>query len=147
MLILVIILHAVLVNIDDHLFNNKRGHLKYETLSVILGALLFLIPQLIAIFVTYDETMGLVYKVLAGISMVSIVQSEMFHKNLHVKERLLHACLYVLHPIVLFTFFESWQNNYFVTHTNFWMIQLVYVGVGIKTITYQIIYWNYIHEK
>ena len=147
MLILVIILHAVLVNVDDHCFNNKRSHSKYETISVITNAILFLIPQVMAIFFTYSEEMGLAYKIIAGLSMLSIVQSETFHQNLELKERLVHACLYILHPIVLFTFFESWQNNYFEVHPNFWMIQLMYVGVGFKTISYQIIYWNYIHDK
>jgi hypothetical protein len=134
------------VNLDDHIFNNKRLHSKYETLSVITDGLFFLLPQLVATFVTYTEQWGIIYKVLGAISMASIIKNEYFHKNLELKERLIHACLYVLHPIILFTFYESWINNYFVTNSNFWMFQLFYVGLGLKTITYQVIYWNYIKE-
>lgn len=147
MLILLLILHITLVNIDDHVFNNKRSHSKYETISVITDGLLFMIPQLIAIFVGYTENWGIIYKVLGAISMASIIKNEYFHSNLETKERLIHACLYVLHPIILFTFYESWINNYFVTNPNFWMVQLLYLGVGFKSICYQVIYWNYIHGK
>lgn len=147
MLIALIILHVILMNLDEHYFNKNRAHSRYEILSVISDGILFLIPLLIAIFVSYDESWSIIYKTLGAISMISIVKNELFYKGLDVRERLTHACLYVLHPIILFTFYESWQNNYFDTHTNFWMIQLVYVGLGFKTICYQLIYWNYIHEK
>jgi hypothetical protein len=141
------LLHVVLVHLDEHHFNKKRQHSKYEIASVISDGVLFLLPQLLAVFVTYHEKWELLYKVLGAISMISIVKNELFYKNLEVRERLTHACLYVLHPIILFSFYESWQNNYFSTHTYFWMFQLIYVGIGFKTITYQLIYWNYIHEK
>ena len=147
MLIALLILHSILVNIDDHFFNNKRRHSKYETLSVITDGIFFIIPQVMAIFITYTPMWGTIYKVLGAISMASIIKNEYFHKGLDTRERIIHACLYVLHPIILFTFYESWTNNYFVTNTNFWMVLLVYVGIGFKSISYQIIYWNYIADK
>lgn len=147
MLIALLVLHTVLVNIDDHVFNNKRSHSKYETMSIITDGIFFILPQIVAIFITYTEDWGFIYKVLGAISMASIVKNEFFHKGLDTKERLIHACLYVLHPIILFTFYEAWINNYFVTNTNFWMVLLVYLGMGFKSISYQIIYWNYIHDK
>jgi hypothetical protein len=140
-------LHIILVQIDEHFFNKKRSHSRFEIISVVSDGFLFLLPQLLAIFVTYDEKWDLIYKCLGALSMISIVKNEWFYNDLDKMERLTHACLYVLHPIILFTFFESWQNNYFDTQTNFWMFQLIYVGVGFKTISYQIIYWNYIHES
>lgn len=141
------ILHASLLNIDEHYFNKNRSHSKYEIASIITDGIFFLIPLLFAIFIQYDEGLEIIYKGLGALSMISIVKNEYFYKDLEVKERLVHACLYVLHPILLFTFYESWKNNYFVAHPNFWMFQLLYVGLGIKTITYQVIYWNYIHER
>jgi len=147
MLIALLILHAILVNIDDHVFNNKRSHSKFETVSVITDGIFFILPQLVATFIAYTPSWGIIYKVLGAISMASIIKNEYFHKNLDTRERIVHACLYVLHPIILFTFYESWTNNYFVTNTNFWMVLLLYVGMGFKTISYQIIYWNYIADK
>jgi hypothetical protein len=146
MMIALMIIHVCLHNLDEHIFNKNRSHSKYETLSSVTDGIFFLLPLLMATFVTYSENLEIVYKAIAGISMVSIITNEIFYKNLEVKERVIHACLYVLHPILLFNFFESWQNNYFQENTNFWMIQLLYVGFGIKSFLYQIIYWNYIHE-
>ena len=147
MLIALIILHAVLLNLDEHYFNRKRSHSKYEVASVITDGILLLLPMLLAMFVTYHEKWVFLFKTLGAISMISVVKNEYFYRNLEVQERLVHACLYVLHPIILFSFYESWQNNYFVNNTNFWIVQLLYVGVGFKTVSYQLIYWNYIHDK
>ncbi len=147
MTLALMILHVCLISIDEHYFNKKRFHSKYEIWSILTDGVLFLIPILFATFVPFDEKWIILYKVLAGLSMISIIKNEFFYKGLDKWERLTHACLYVLHPIILFNFYESWQNNYFQNNTNFWMFQLLYVGLGIKTLTYQIIYWNYIHDK
>lgn len=146
-MILLMTLHVILHNLDEHYFNKNRNHSKAEVYSNISDGVLFLIPLLFATFVTYEKSFEVYYKVLAGISMVSIVKNEIFYKDLDVKERVVHACMYVLHPILLFNFYESWQNNYFSENTNFWMFQLLYVGFGFKSISYQLIYWNYIHEN
>lgn len=147
MLVALIVLHAVLLNIDEHYFNRKRSHSKYEIASVISDGVFLLLPMLLAIFVNYEEKWVWVYKTLGALSMFSIIKNEYFYKDLERNERILHACLYVLHPIIIFSFYESWVNNYFVTKTNFWIVQLFYVGVGFKTVSYQLIYWNYIHDK
>lgn len=147
MTIALMCLHVILITLDEHYFNKNRGHSRFEVLSVISDGIFFLIPILFATFVPFHEKWVLLYKALAAVSMISIIKNEFFYKGLDVRERVTHACLYVLHPIILFNFYESWQNNYFQTNTNFWMFQLLYVGLGIKTATYQVIYWNYIHEK
>ena len=147
MMILLMFLHMGLYTLDEHLFNKRRKHSEHEIVSVVLDGALFLIPILFATFVSFDEKWVLPYKIIGALSMISIIKNELFYKNLEVKERLTHACLYVLHPILLFTFYESWKEDYFVSNPNFWMVQNFYVGFGIKTVAYQIIYWNYIHEK
>lgn len=139
--------HTLLHNLDEHYFNKKRPHQRYELLSVISDGVLFLIPIVIATFVNFHEQWVPLYKLVAGLSMLSIIKNEFFYDNLRRSERMIHAALYVLHPMLLFTFYESWRNNFFDQYPNFWMFQLLYVGLGIKTVTYQIIYWNYIHEK
>ncbi len=146
MTIFLMILHVLLINVDEHYFNRKRPHSKLEIWSIITDGLFFLIPISIATFIKFDPKWIFLYKALAALSMISIIKNEYFYKGLDRWERLTHACLYVLHPIILFNFYESWQNNYFQNNSNFWMIQLLYVGLGVKTLTYQLIYWNYIHE-
>ena len=79
--------------------------------------------------------------------MISVIKNQYFYRDLDVKERVVHACLYVLHPIILFSFYESWQSNYFVNNMNFWLVQVLYVGVGFQTVCDLLIYWNYIHDQ
>lgn len=146
-MIILMIVHVILHNIDEHYYNAKRSHSRLEVYSHISDGILFIIPLLFATFIDYDPELEIIYKFLAGLSMVSIVKNEYFYEKLEVGERLIHACLYVLHPILLFNFYESWQLDYFSLHTNFWMVQLLYVGFGFKSISYQLIYWNYIHDK
>lgn len=142
MTILLICIHVILMNIDEHYFNKNRLHSVKEVWSILLDAFLFLASISFATFVKYEPDMIIWYKTLAGLSMISIIKNEFFYSGLNKWERLVHAALYVLHPIILFNFYESWQN----TNTNFWMIQLVYVGLGVKSLAYQFIYWNYINE-
>jgi hypothetical protein len=137
-------LHVCLLNFDEHFFNRNRPHSKKELASVLIDGFLFLIPLALATFIPYQEHMSNVYKFLAALSMMSIVKNEFFYENIEKWERVTHACLYVLHPILLFNFYESWQKNYFDENPNFWMFQLLYVGMGMKSIVYQIIYMNYI---
>ena len=146
MMMALMVLHVCLLNLDEHYYNKKRQHSKYEIVSVITDGFLFLLPLLLATFVTFDEKWVILYKTIAGISMVSVVKNELFYKGLEVQERFIHACLYVLHPILLFNFYESWKLNYFQSNYYFWMFQLVYVALGVKTVSYQLIYWNYIHD-
>jgi hypothetical protein len=147
MTIFLMIIHVALITLDEHYFNKNRFHSKYEIWSILVDGILFLIPILFATFVPFNAKWVILYKTLAALSMVSIIKNEFFYKDLCKWERLTHACLYVLHPIILFNFYESWQNNFFQNNMNFWMFQLLYVGLGVKTLTYQVIYWNYIHEK
>ncbi|MCF8059633.1 MAG: hypothetical protein K9K67_10070 [Bacteriovoracaceae bacterium] len=146
MTIFLMVIHVILITLDEHYFNKNRPHSRYEIWSILSDGLLFMVPILFATFVKYDPKWVFLYKSLAAVSMISIIKNELIYGPLCKWERLTHACLYVLHPIILFNFYESWQNNYFQTNTNFWMFQLLYVGLGIKTVTYQVIYWNYIHE-
>ena len=148
MLIFLMIVRVGLLNIDEHYYNKNRSHTKYEILSVITDGIFLMIPLLFATFVPHHPKWELTYKVMGASSMLSIVKNELFYnKDLQIPERLIHAALYVLHPILLFSFYESWTKNYFDSHPNFWMIQIIYVGIGFKTVSYQLVYWNYIHEK
>ncbi|MDD0852974.1 hypothetical protein HBN50_07695 [Halobacteriovorax sp. GB3] len=147
MTLLLMCLHVILMNIDEHYFNKGRAHSVKEIWSIIIDAALFFVVILFATFVPFSQEMIVVYKALAALSMISIIKNEFFYQGLKKEERLVHASLYVLHPIILFNFYESWQNNYFHTNTNFWMFQVLYVGLGFKTLCYQIIYWNYINEN
>ena len=82
MTLALMILHVCLISIDEHYFNKKRFHSKYEIWSILTDGVLFLIPILFATFVPFDEKWIILYKVLAGLSMVSIIKNEL-KKDFH----------------------------------------------------------------
>jgi hypothetical protein len=147
-LLILIFLHIVLFHLDEYYFHRKRPLTRKEVISMFVDGLLFLPPLMLAIFTTFSEELKILYIVLASLSCLSIVKNECFmHSGICRKERLLHSLLYVLHPILLFSFYLSWERNYFVHNINFWIVQVVYLGAGLRTLAHQLIYWNYIREN
>lgn len=141
-----ILIHGSLFMADEYLFHKKRGLDRAEINNSLIDGALFLIPLVISIFFPYKALTKYIFLVSAFLSCISIVKNELFYKDLCVRERLIHSFLYVLHPIILYSFYISWSENYFHQYSNFWMVQLIYIFFGTKTLAYRIIYWNYIHE-
>lgn len=146
-LLSMMVIQVILFNVDEYYFHRKRGLVKQEVISAIVDGALYLIPLLIAIFLPFNSLWQKLYIGFAMISCLSIAKNECFYPSLTAPERVVHALLYILHPVMLYTFYISWEQNYFTTMINFWMIQIIYMALGAKTLTYQIIYWNYVHQK
>ncbi|OIQ18990.1 MAG: hypothetical protein BM556_06815 [Bacteriovorax sp. MedPE-SWde] len=140
------ILHGTLFTVDEYLFHKKRGLSKNEIYNSLIDGALFLIPLVICIFFSFKPLMKNIFLGCAFLSCISIAKNELFYKDICVRERLIHSLLYVLHPAILYSFYISWAGNYFDAYPNFWMLQLIYIFFGLKTLAYRIIYWNYIHE-
>lgn len=141
-----IIIHALLFAADEYLFHKKRGLKKDEIYNSLIDGALFLIPLVISIFFPFTNLTKIIFLTTAILSCISIVKNELFYKDLCVRERLIHSFLYVLHPAILYSFYISWAGNYFHEFSNVWLVQLVYIFFGTKTLAYRIIYWNYIYE-
>lgn len=139
-----IIIHGALFMADEYLFHKKRGLSRAEINNSLIDGALFLVPLVIAIFFPFKELTKWIFLISAFLSCLSIAKNELFYKDLCVRERLIHSLLYVLHPAILYTFYISWVGNYFHSYSNFWMVQLIYIFFGTKTLAYRIIYWNYI---
>lgn len=138
--------HAGLYFWDEYILHKRRGLSKTEINAGIGDALWFLSTVAITIFLPFSENLKWLYIVLGALSCVSIVKNELFYPDISRTERLVHAGLYVLHPLILYAFYSSWRMNFFATNLNYWMLQLCYLGLGLKALTYHIIYWNYIYE-
>lgn len=142
-----IIIHGILFMADEYLFHKKRGLSRSEINNSLIDGALFLTPLIICIFFPFKELTKTIFLITAFLSCISIVKNELFYKDLCVRERLIHSFLYVLHPAILYSFYISWEGNYFHEKSDFWLIQLVYIFFGTKTLAYRIIYWNYIFEE
>ena len=99
------------------------------------------------LFTTYNSKLDWVYLVMSLLSCLSIIKNEFFYESLTKTERVVHAALYVLHPLILYAFHESWKQDFFKNNMMYWMLQLGYFILCLKAITYHVIYWNYIHKK
>lgn len=143
-LLFLMILHVALLNVDEYYFHRKRQLCRLEVYSLLIDGALYLIPLGIAIFAPISDSWKLLYIAFATLSCLSVAKNEWFYHHIEKKERTLHALLYLLHPILLYSFYLSWVENYFVHNLNFWIIQICYLGFGFKTLSYQIIYWNYV---
>lgn len=141
------ITHGILYFLDEYILHKRREFSQKEINNGIIDALLFLSTVGMTLFTTYTLFLGKLYIVLAFLSCLSIIKNEFFYENLCKQERLVHALLYIFHPLILFAFYTSWKENFFTTNLNYWMLQLGYFALGFKALTYHIIYWNYIHNK
>jgi hypothetical protein len=137
-------LHAALYGVDEYIYHRKRGLCPVEFINALFDGILFLIPLVIAIFTSHSYWLDKIYIALAVLSIFSIIKNERFYHELCVTERMIHAALYVLHPLILYAFYHSWKWNFFDKYYYFWLVQLLYVAFGTKTVTYHIIYWKFI---
>ena len=140
--------HAVLYFLDEHIFHRERGLSTNEIKSGVFDGILFVITVGLTIFTTYSESLSYLYITLATLSCLSIIKHEYFYPEvLSKKERLTHALLYIVHPLILYAFYLSWQSNLFDQNLLYWMLQLAYFALAFKSASFYIIYWNYIYEK
>ena len=142
------IFHASLYVFDEYILNKRRNPTQGEINSGLLDGVLYLAIVAITIFTEYSQSLSNVYITLSFLSCLSIVKNEYFYpENMPAIERLVHALLYVFHSVILYAFYLSWQENFFVNNMTYWMLQLGYLALGFKAVSYKVIYWNFIHNK
>jgi hypothetical protein len=140
--------HAGLFAYDEYALKRKRSLSQSEINSALIDGFLFLSIVALTIFTNFSSTLSYVYIGLAVLSCASIIKNEFFYPDtIKREERVVHALMYVLHPLILYCFYTSWSMNFFITNMTYWTMQLLYLILGFKTITYHVIYWNYIHKK
>lgn len=140
------VLHGILFRIDEFKFHRKRGVQKVELINALFDGFLFLSALAIPLFADFSYWAEKIYIALAIVSCLSISKNEFFYKGLEFGERVTHSLLYVLHPVILFAYYDGWKVNYFDKHYYVWLVQLLYVFLGFQAVAYQIIYWNYIYD-
>ena len=139
------IIQMSLFHIDEYYFHRRRKVTRQEIISALVDGLFYVIPLCLATFAPVTIVWQITFIVFAVMSCISIAKNEFFYPKLDRSERLVHSFLYLLHPVILYTFFISWQGDYFNANPNFWMFQLLYLGLGLRTLAHQLIYWNYIY--
>ena len=106
-------LHAGLMAFDEGYFHRKRGLGRWETVGHPLDTLTVMLPTLLTLFAP-SETLENWFLGLAGFSCLFITKDEWVHREQSpALEQWLHACLFVLHPVILFAIFQNWKQQWF----------------------------------
>ncbi len=148
-----IIFHSLIMLFDEFYFHRKRGLTKWERIGHPLDTLSTLLCFLIIIFFPMTKLYMIIFVLLAIISCALITKDEFVHAKYCSKiEHLLHAFLFICHPILLifiFVFWSAFSKSYFsfLLHVdlNFLKSIIIFQFVSINLfLFYQIIYWNII---
>ena len=140
--------HALLYFMDEHIFHRERGLSPSEIKSGMFDGILFVLTVGLTIFSTYSTGLAYLYITLASLSCLSIIKHEYFYPDyLSKRERITHALLYIIHPLILYAFYNSWKSNLFDENLMYWMLQLAYFALAFKSASFYIIYWNYVYER
>lgn len=142
------LLHGILFTFDEYIVHKKRSLSQKEVNSGLIDGVLFLSTVALTLFTKFSSLLEIIYISLGFLSCVAIIKHEMFlPPDITKRERVIHAVLYILHPLILYAFYVSWKSDFFNTNLTYWMMQLGYFALGFKAITYHVIYWNYVYER
>jgi hypothetical protein len=148
-------LHAFFMIIDEFYFHMKRILPKWERIGHPLDTLFFLACFVVVIFFSMTKMSIIFYIILSCISCVFIIKDEFIHlKHCSKYEQMLHALMFILHPVLLIILFLSWSS---FTKPYFDFLQIIHSPIikniiwfqfssAIVFLFYQVIYWNYLFK-
>lgn len=122
--------------VDEFYFHLRRGLPRWERVGHPIDTLFFLIPIGMLSFLNATAIHQSFYLFFSIVSCMVITKDEWVHREeASGSEQWLHAMLFMLHPVVLFSGFMIWLEN----GMNFsWLFY------GVLTFClYQVVFWNF----
>jgi hypothetical protein len=151
MLFVPLIFQAMLMIFDEFYFHRRRGLPKWEIIGHPLDTLTVIAPLVLARSANFTDKNAFLYVALSTFSCIFIVKDELIHKNICSKaEMILHALLFILHPLVFLSIFLFWQNgetNLLGLTIDFNKIVTLQLIVTCMFCLYQIFYWRFFYER
>ncbi|MEK2689705.1 hypothetical protein [Bdellovibrio sp. GT3] len=134
------ILQGLLIFVDEVFYHHKRGLPRWERIGHPMDTATVILCLLFLSFAPKTETNEYIYYGLAIFSSVFITKDEwVHHKHCSAEEMWLHALLFVVHPLLLFSAISLWES-----HSHF--VLMMALGVVVFFI-YQIVFWNFIADR
>ncbi|WP_413586133.1 hypothetical protein [Bdellovibrio sp. HCB274] len=134
------IFQGLLIFVDEVFYHHKRGLPRWERwghpmdTATVLACLFFiaLVPR--------TELTEYIYYGMAIFSSLFITKDEwVHHKHCSAAEMWLHALLFIVHPLLLFSAISIWDK-----YPNIALM----LGLGVVVFfVYQIVYWNFIEYR
>lgn len=122
--------------LDEFIFHRKRGLPRWEIIGHPIDTMTVISCLLFLAFVDRTPTTEKIYWVMAIGSCICVTKDEWVHRKFcSAEEMWLHAVLFMMHPLVLFTAMGAWEDE---------RPALLAVSGGIFVfLIYQILYWNF----
>ena len=134
------LLQGAFIVLDEFIFHRKRGLPRWELIghpidtATVLACLAFLI------FMDRTRVNEIIYSGMAIISCLCVTKDEWVHwKFCPPGELWMHAVLFILHPIVLFSAMSMWEINTPIIAAVASAISVFFV--------YQVVYWNFLEAR
>lgn len=138
--VVVSIIQGAAIIADEMIFHRKRGLPRWERIGHPIDTFTVIACLMFLALTNRTPTTEIIYYVMAGISCVFVTKDEWVHRKLcSAEEMWLHAILFMMHPLLLFTAMHEWET---IRGT------LTMVSAGIFSfLVYQVVYWNFIDVK
>ena len=134
--LILLTLHAFSILFDEFYFHKKRGLPLWERMGHPFDTLTVLFCVGLLIFFPTHLSITPIYTGLAIFSCLVVTKDEFIHQShCDAKEQWLHAILFILHPVVLWIYYQFWLEGKF-----FWL-NIIFSILCIHMM-YQLVYWN-----
>lgn len=138
--VIVSALQGATILFDEFYFHRKRGLPRWEVMGHPIDTLTVIVCLLFLVFVERTATTEKIYYALAIGSCLCVTKDEWVHRKFcSAEEMWLHAVLFMLHPLVLFTAMAEWEKSR--------PILLAVAGGVFVFFIYQVLYWNFLAAR
>ena len=138
--LLVVGLQGLVIFIDEFYFHHQRGLPRWERIGHPVDSFSTFIALFFLAMAPRSPSNEIIFIGLAIASSLCVTKDEWVHSKIcRPAEMWLHSVLFVLHPVVLITAMNEWENQP--------LLILGASGAIFIFMIYQIVYWNFIASK
>ncbi|WP_374077142.1 hypothetical protein [Bdellovibrio bacteriovorus] len=133
-------LQGAAILFDEFFFHRKRGLPRWEIIGHPIDTLSVIACLLFLALVEKTPTTEKIYFGMAAFSSLLVTKDEWVHRKFcSAEEMWLHAVLFMMHPLVLYTGYVEWEDR----RPAF----LAVAGGVFVFLVYQIVYWNFLEVR
>lgn len=134
------IIQGSAIILDEFIFHHKRGLPKWERIGHPMDTMTVIVCLMFLALMPRTPATETAYYVMAITSCIFVTKDEWVHRKFCTAEEMwLHAILFMMHPLLLFTAMNEWENI---------RGMLMAVSGGIFCFfLYQVLYWNYFEQR
>lgn len=138
--LIVSLIQGAAILFDEFVFHRRRGLPRWERIGHPIDTLSVVACLMFLIFVDRTPTAEKIYIAMAVGSSILVTKDEWVHRKLcSAEEMWLHAILFMVHPLMLFTAMAEWEQSR--------PLFMAMAGGVVVFLVYQIVYWNFVEAR